>query len=194
MARLQFARGGGLALNEKQERFVEYYFIHLDAAEAYRQAGYNTTNDDSTYAAASRLLSNVKVQERLRELREAQAERAQIEANEVLGYLTELYRTSPKDLYEWDADGVVTFKPSSELTRAQINSVQSIKHTVNERREKGGDVVVTRQTELKQYPRDKALELTMRHLALFNDSLRLQQSGDLAVRFKGLPSKPEPQG
>lgn len=48
------------ALTAKQQRFVAEYLIDLNATAAYKRAGYRAT-DNAAEAAASRLLSNVKV-------------------------------------------------------------------------------------------------------------------------------------
>ena len=50
-----------------------------NATEAYKQAGYTVKNDASAAAAAGRVLKNVKVQERLKQIR------AKIESDKIMG-------------------------------------------------------------------------------------------------------------
>lgn len=56
---MKTTRRGKLIL--KQQRFANEYCVDLNATTAYRRAGYNARGA-SAEAAASRLLSNVKVQ------------------------------------------------------------------------------------------------------------------------------------
>lgn len=61
MAKGTMPDAGG-SLTAKQQRFVEQYLVDLNATAAYQRAGYATAPGHSSEAAASRLLSNVKVQ------------------------------------------------------------------------------------------------------------------------------------
>lgn len=55
-------------LSPKQEAFCLAYAASGNASEAYRQAGYKTTNEAATRASASRLLTNANVEKRIAEL------------------------------------------------------------------------------------------------------------------------------
>ena len=59
-----------LALSVKQEKFCLEYAKSGNQRQAYLLAGYNCKSDEAADAAASRLLKNVKVTERLAELYE----------------------------------------------------------------------------------------------------------------------------
>ena len=59
-----------MALSMKQEKFCLEYAKSGNQRQAYKNAGYKCKNDASTDAAASQLLRNIKVQERLAELAE----------------------------------------------------------------------------------------------------------------------------
>ena len=59
-----------LALSVKQEKFCLEYAKSGNQRQAYLLAGYNIKSDEAADAAASRLLKNVKVKERLAELYE----------------------------------------------------------------------------------------------------------------------------
>ena len=59
-----------MALSVKQEKFCLEYAKSGNQRQAYLLAGYNCKSDEAADAAASRLLKNVKVQERLAELAE----------------------------------------------------------------------------------------------------------------------------
>ncbi len=59
-----------MALSVKQEKFCLEYAKSGNQRQAYLLAGYNIKSDEAADAAASRLLKNVKVKERLAELYE----------------------------------------------------------------------------------------------------------------------------
>lgn len=65
-------------LSEQQEKFCRNVVEGMNQGDAYREAGYKCTTDESTWAAASRLLGNVKVAEKIAELREGASERAEV--------------------------------------------------------------------------------------------------------------------
>lgn len=65
-------------LSEQQEKFCRNIVEGMSASEAYREAGYKCTTDESTWAAASRLLGNVKVASRIAELRESATEGTEV--------------------------------------------------------------------------------------------------------------------
>ena len=50
-----------MKLTNKQELFIQYYMISLNATTSYNKAGYVTKNDDVAAVMASRLLRNDKV-------------------------------------------------------------------------------------------------------------------------------------
>lgn len=60
--------------NAKHEAFARSIAKGMSGREAYRGAGYSQSSDSVTDAAASRLLSVVKVQERVAELQERAAD------------------------------------------------------------------------------------------------------------------------
>jgi len=64
--------------NPKHERFAQELAKGVSAREAYKTAGYETKSDAATDAAASRLLSDVKVQARVAQIQERAAIRTEI--------------------------------------------------------------------------------------------------------------------
>ena len=68
-------------LTDKQERFCQEYLIDSNATQAAIRAGFSPKTAD---VQGSRLLVNVKVASRLKELQEKQQNRLQITADKVL--------------------------------------------------------------------------------------------------------------
>jgi phage terminase small subunit len=59
--------------NQRQEEFARNIAKGMNGTEAYKAAGYSVASDAVAGAAASRLLANVKVQDRVAELQERAA-------------------------------------------------------------------------------------------------------------------------
>jgi phage terminase small subunit len=74
--------------NARQEAFVQFFAAGLSATSAYRKAGYKVKSDDVAGAAASRLLTDVRIINRLHELKpvvdEQKAEALDVAVAEIL--------------------------------------------------------------------------------------------------------------
>jgi phage terminase small subunit len=87
----------GLALTIKQEKFCIEYAKSGNARQAYKAAGYACKNDDVIDAAASRLLGQVKVKERLAELTEEVKDASIADIKEMQEKLTEIIRQQAEE-------------------------------------------------------------------------------------------------
>lgn len=79
-------------LTPKQERFCIEYAKCGNARQAYISAGYKHKKDNVTDASASRLLSSVKVKERLSELAKKAEEESIADIQEMQRVLTSIIR------------------------------------------------------------------------------------------------------
>lgn len=79
-------------LTVRQEKFCLEYAESGNARQAYIKAGYKPKSDKATDAAASRLLSNVKVQKRLAELAEELKNSKIADIQEMQEVLTKIIR------------------------------------------------------------------------------------------------------
>lgn len=84
-------------MTDKQRRFSDEYLIDLNATRAYKAAYPSVKRDETAAAAASRLLSFVKVQEYIKEHMQQRQERVQITQDEVVTALKELAFNAEKD-------------------------------------------------------------------------------------------------
>jgi phage terminase small subunit len=89
-----------MALTDKQRRFVDEYLIDFNATAAYKRAGY-VAKGNAAEAAASRLLSNVKVQAYLAERQQALQQRTEITQEMVLRRWWEIATADPNDLVQY---------------------------------------------------------------------------------------------
>lgn len=119
-------------LTEKQERFCQFYFdTEGNASEAYRMA-YDTSNmqPNSIWNAASLLLDNPKVTQRIDEIRAERAENTRIERKKVEQVLMDIVTADPNDLYIVDAKtGKIKMKTPIQLPKRMRNALKKIKNS-----------------------------------------------------------------
>lgn len=73
-----------MALSAKRQRFVEEYLVDLNAAAAYRRAGYTARSDNVAAVEGHRLLSDPKIAAAISAAQAARSERTLITADEVI--------------------------------------------------------------------------------------------------------------
>lgn len=114
-----------MALTIKQEKFCIEYAKSGNARQAYKKAGYKCRNDDTTDAAASRLLSQVKVKERLAEL-------AEEIKNSAIADMTEMQETLTSIIRQQLEEEVVVVESSGDMSAARkLEKKPSIKDVIN---------------------------------------------------------------
>jgi phage terminase small subunit len=84
-------------LSEQQERFCQFMVQGKTQRDAYRLAGYKTATDEATDAAASRLLSNGKIEARIAKLREKGAKRAEVTLEWLITQAQEVLEAAKSD-------------------------------------------------------------------------------------------------
>ncbi len=82
----------GVNLTAKQERYAQEYLIDSNCTQAAIRAGYGAK---SAASVGCRLLKNVKVAGRIRELTIAKAERCRVTADQVLEELAKVAMIDP---------------------------------------------------------------------------------------------------
>lgn len=119
-------------LTEKQEKFCQFYLdTDGNASEAYRMA-YDTSNmqPNSIWNAASLMLDNPKVAQRIDEIRAERAARTRIEREKVEQVLMDIVTADPNDLYIVDAKtGRIKMKTPSQLPKRMRNALKKIKNS-----------------------------------------------------------------
>lgn len=73
-----------MALTPKRQRFVEEYLVDLNAAAAYRRAGYSVTTDHAASVGGARLLANVGIAAAVEAAQAKRAKAVQVSAEWVL--------------------------------------------------------------------------------------------------------------
>lgn len=165
-----------MALTGKRELFAHEYLKDLSATQAAIRAGYSAK---SAPQEGCRLLAEPEVQELVAKLAAERNQELKINARDVL---LELHRMLTADVSQaFDVDG--SLLPIHDIPldlRRTISSfeVEEVWSGRGADREQTGIL-----RKVKFWSKEKGAELLGRHLALFNDKLDLNVSGDLAERI-----------
>lgn len=146
-------------LTRLQQRFCEEYIKDLNATAAYSRAGYKG-GPEVARRHASRLLTNVDIQNCISELQGRRSKRTQITADRVLKEIAAVAFANITDVVEWTPNSV-TVKASDTLgkrTKRAIAEV-SMKETVSE-------FATTREVKVKMHDKLRALAKLADHLGM----------------------------
>ena len=163
-------------LTAKQERFCQEYLIDLNGTQAAIRAGYS---EKTAEQQASRMLLNVKVQNRVSELKEVRNAQLDVDGTYVL-----------KRLIEWDQLDVLdiltdtgSFKPISEWPKVWRTSISAMDVSTLMKQEED---IETRIMKVKWPDKVKNLELIGKHVDVQAFKEQVQHSGGITVETKGL--------
>jgi phage terminase small subunit len=160
-----------MALNDKQKRFCEEYVVDLNAKQAAIRSGYSTNTAENQ---ASRLLTNVKVQEFVKELQQALSEKTGITAERILQELADIGFHNIKDFIN-GGNSVLELK---RLDKRKTSAISSVKTTVRGSQE-GTETV----TEIRMHNKITALELMGKHIGLFEKDNSQKKSDPVILNF-----------
>lgn len=148
-------------LTPKQQAFVNEYLIDLNATQAALRAGYS---EKTAGKIGGENLQKPEIQQAIQASMEARGKRLEITAERVILELARIAFADTRKLY--DADG--NLKPIHELDDDTAACIGGVKVKVVD-----GE---TTTTDVKIWPKDKALDLLAKHFALFTDRLELAVS------------------
>lgn len=151
-------------LTAKQQRFVEEYLVDSNGAQAAIRAGYAPRYADRQ---ASDLLGNPRVQAAVEAGRRRLADKADIEALDVVREWARLGTSDIRDLVEVKG-GAVVVKPSAEWSDNAARAVVEVTETVTEN---GGTI------KLKLHPKLGALDSLGKMLRLLVDRRKVEHTG-----------------
>lgn len=158
---------GPSKLNPKQKRFADEYLVDLNATAAYKRAGY-AAEGNSAEAAASRLLSDVKVAAYIQNAMDKRSEKTEITSERVL---TEIGKLAFADIRRvFNEHGQLL--PIHELPDEIAASISSIE-VVTSRVPGGEPEAVEHTSKIKFWDKRGSLELLGKHLKLFTDKTEI---------------------
>lgn len=156
-------------LREKQQRFVDAYMLDPNATKAAIAAGYSPKSAESK---ASKLMARDDIKEAIKEARKGRSQRVEVNADDVLRTLLRLLNSDIGEAFREDG----SLKPIHEMPEDVRKAIQSVE--VDELWEGHGEdrARVGETKKVKFWSKDKALELSMRHLGMLNDKLKVNVS------------------
>lgn len=144
--------------NAKHERFAQARASGMTVDAAYVKAGYKPHRSN-----ASRMSANDNIAERIDEILNAGAERAEIDAGQIF---TEAARIALSDIRSlFDNSG--NLKPVHELDDDTARAIKKIKVTTKPSTQDDGNL--THVTEIEFWPKMDAIGKLGRHFKLFGD-------------------------
>ena len=161
--------------NSRHELFAREYVKDLNGKRAAIAVGYSAKTAD---AAASRLLSNVKVQTLVATLTKKHADKLDLSTEKVLSELSSMGFSNMLDYMKVTQEGGA-YVDLSDLTRGQAAAIQEV--TVDEYVEgKGMHARKVKRTKLKLVDKIRSLELLGKHLKLFTERIEVSGTAGLA--------------
>lgn len=145
-------------IKPKQEKFCQEYVIDLNGTQAAIRAGYSKK---TAQEQSSRLLSNVIIQERIKELQEEARKRNELKADDVIQELRKIGFMDIGELFE--GDGLKSASELSDKAKASISSIKVIKKTYG----KDDNKTTEESTEYKLWDKRAALVDLGKHLGIF---------------------------
>lgn len=154
-------------LSEQRQRFVDEYLIDLNGTQAAIRAGYSVK---TAQEQASRLLSNVMVQQVIAKRMAERSKRTGINQDRVVLELAKIAFVKMTDIV--DDHGII----KGTATDDDLACIESIKYKESDN-EFGGSV----EREVKIGSKLKALELLGKHLGMWNDKVDLNITTPIVI-------------
>lgn len=154
-------------LSEQRQRFVDEYLIDLNGTQAAIRAGYSVK---TAQEQASRLLSNVMVQEAISKKMAERSKRTGVNQDRVVLELAKIAFVRMTDVV--DSNGRIRDGASDD----DLSCIESIKYKESDN-EFGGSV----EREVKIASKMKALELLGKHLGMWNDKLDVNVTAPIVI-------------
>lgn len=154
-------------LSEQRQRFVDEYLIDLNGTQAAIRAGYSVK---TAQEQASRLLSNVMVQEAISKKMAERSKRTGVNQDRVVLELAKIAFVRMTDVV--DSNGRIR----SDASDDDLSCIESIKYKESDN-EFGGSV----ERKVKIVSKMKALELLGKHLGMWNDKLDVNVTTPIVI-------------
>lgn len=158
----------GMALTDKQRRFIEEYLIDLNATQAAIRAGYSSK---TAHEQGAQLLAKLSIRTEIDKAIAKRSRRTGITQDRVLRELAKVAFVNIADVINLDEA-----KIHDNIDRDDTAAIASVK--VKTTPTETGEIV---EREVKTYDKLKALELLGKHLGMFTDKISI--SGDMGVKI-----------
>ena len=172
-------------LTIKQKRFADILFAQEtpNQRKAYIQAGYKARGSAAD-AAASRLLSNVKVRDYLQELRDAATEKTLIDSEKIINEYAISAFYDIADYFNED----MTMKSLDQIDPVKRRAIESIKIRTTTTTHKDGSETTTKTLEFKLCSKLSALDSLGKHFGIYEqENSQKAQKPVVIVNFADIP-------
>ncbi len=86
-----------MALNDRQQKFCEFFAKSGNATQAYKDAGYTPKSEEAAAVSASKLLRNAKVADEIAKISKNTRSEAIADITEVKEYWTKVMRSAEEE-------------------------------------------------------------------------------------------------
>jgi len=166
-----------MALTPKHELFAREYLKDLNAVQAALRAGYSP---GYAAGASKELLGHPEVAAYVAERFAERTKQLQIDANEVLNEIRDIALADPADGY---TEHGAFHRSIHDLPRGLRRTIASIKTKDYFEGEGADRRHIGEIVEVKFHDKVRTLDMLMRHLSLYRDTLQLEGLDDMAERI-----------
>lgn len=149
-------------LDEQHELFCRCYVKHFNGAKAVVEAGYKDTSEKAVSVQAARLLGNVRVQKRIRELVAHRLKRIELDGDQILKEIQKVAYFDVRKLY--DENNVML--PVKDWPLEVAMCIQAVE-TFEVKDHRGR--IIGHTQKIKMWDKLRALELLGKNKQLFNE-------------------------
>jgi phage terminase small subunit len=179
--------------SKREDIFAREYVIDFNATRAALAAGYSPT---SASESGCELLRKSKVTLKINDLLSKRASKLGIKAERVVEEIARLANSNIEDFLSRDEKGGIIHPVTldfSRVSRDQLAAVQEIKVDEYGGGSGDGERRQVLRTTFKLAPKDKALDMLMRHLGAYNDKLavRIDMSTEIVNRLNSARKRRE---
>ncbi len=178
--------------NAKHERLCQEYIIDLNQTEAAKRAKYSAR---TAAQQASRLFSNVKIQQRIIELKAQRAERTRVTQDRVVKELAMLGFSDLKNYITIDPlTGAIQAKGFEQMPPGESRALKAIKEDRAIKEDADGKgVTVYDKVSFTMHDKIRALEILARHLGMLVERHELMGDGGGPIKIEYILVKQKKQ-
>lgn len=150
-------------LTEQQDLFCLEFIVDLNGTQAAIRAKYS---EKTAQEQASRLLSNVMVQDRIQELKKKRSEKVTVSAEKTIEEISRIAFSNITNYWKQANFGsikILTFKELENMHEGASSAIAGIKQIV-----RGKEIVF----EIKLWDKVRALEILCRHLGIAKEQVQ----------------------
>ena len=181
--------------NVRQEQFCQEYLKDLNGTKAAERAKYSKK---TACEQASRLLANVKIQQRIAELKKKREERTKVTQDRVVKELALLGFSDLKDYITIDSlTGAIQAKGFEKMPAETSRALQSVQEDrVIKEDADGKKTTVYDKVKFKTHDKIRALEILARHLGMLVERHEVtgEDGGPIKIEYVLMKKKEKAKG